>query len=67
VASIFTPKAGIVHEWRTSAAETITRIWEFIGKIIRLSTSINRNPLFSNSIVGIMYESNSIFLKSEYS
>lgn len=67
VASIFTPKDGTVHECKTSAAETIIRTCVLIGKTIRLSTSSNRNMFLSSSFVGIMYESNSIFLKSEYS
>lgn len=67
VPSTFTPNAGIVHEWITSAAVTKIRIWEFIGKIVRLSTSNNRNSFIFRLFVGIIYESNSIFLKSEYS
>ena len=67
VASILIPKAGIVQEWRTSAAVTSIRIWLLIGRIIRLSTSRRRNELESNSLLGVMYESNSILEKSEYS
>jgi len=54
VASIFTPKAGIVHEWRTSAAVTKIRICLLTGKIIRLSTSNRRNPFIESSFVGII-------------
>lgn len=57
-ASTLTPKAGTVHEWMTSAAETRTRIWVFIGKTVRLSTSSTRNPESSSSLEGIIYESN---------
>ena len=49
MASTLTPKAGTVHEWITSAAETNTRICVFIGKIVRLSTSISRNLYLSDS------------------
>ena len=66
-ASIFTPSEGIVHEWRTSAAETKIRIWLLIGKIIRLSTSNSRKESKVMSLAEIMYESNSTLLKSEYS
>lgn len=43
IASIFFPKDGIAHEWITSEDETIIRSWVFIGIIILLSTSSNRN------------------------
>merc|ERR1712174_105039 len=33
----FTPRAGTVHEWITSAAETKTRTSTFIGRTTRLS------------------------------
>lgn len=66
-ASILIPKAGTAHEWITSAAVTSNRICEFIGKTVRLSTSSNRNLLFSISLTGVMYESNSRSWKSEYS
>ena len=66
-ASALIPILGIVHEWRTSAAEISVRIWEFIGTTVRLSTSRRRINDFSPSLDGIMYESNSILLKSEYS
>ena len=42
LASTFTLKAGIVQEWITSVAVIKIRIWLFIGKIIRLSTSRRR-------------------------
>lgn len=67
VASFFTPKLGIVHEWITSNDEMSIRIWVFMGNTNLLSTSNNRNSLFSSSNDGFIYESNSIFLKSEYS
>lgn len=58
---------GTVQECRTSAAVIKVRTWEFIGTTLRLSTSKSRNILFSISLDGIMYESNSTLLKSEYS
>jgi hypothetical protein len=42
--------AGGSVEWRTSAADTKIRIWLFIGKIIRLSTSNNRKELLFISL-----------------
>lgn len=65
VASILIPNDGIVHECNTSAADTRIRICVFMGKIIRLSTSNNRNSLLLFN--GFIYESNSKLLKSEYS
>lgn len=65
-ASILTPKQGIVHEWITSLDEINIRIWVFIGIEIRLSTS-KRRKLSGKSELEIIYESNLIFLKSEYS
>ena len=67
LASILTLKAGIVHEWITSAAVTIIRICELNGNTVRLSTSSNRKFEGFISSIGIIYESNSKFLKSEYS
>src|SRR5215470_10551484 len=67
VASVFTPSLGIVHECSTSAAVTISRIGEFIGRTTRLSVSSSRNVLACCSSCGVMYESNSSFVKSEYS
>lgn len=68
VASALTPKDGIVHEWSTSMAVINIRIWELNGMTERLSTSSKR-ILFNevSSLFGIIYESNSILLKSEYS
>jgi hypothetical protein len=65
VASVFTPNLGTVQECRTSAAVTIIRIGEFIGRTIRLSVSSRRKV--SGCCSCVMYESNSIFVKSEYS
>jgi len=65
VASVFTPSLGTVHECSTSAAVTIIRVGEFIGSTIRLSVSRRRNVSVCCSCV--MYESNSSFVKSEYS
>lgn len=42
VASIFIPRAGIVHAWRTSAAVTNIRVWILNGKIMLLSVSNKR-------------------------
>ena len=67
MASDFTPNLGIVHECSTSAAVTISRIGEFIGSTTRLSVSSSRNVLDCCSSCGVMYESNSSFVKSEYS
>ena len=39
----------------------------FTGSTVRLSTSRSRNCPGSRSLVGVMYESNSISVKSEYS
>ncbi len=41
-ASTFTPNAGTVHAWITSAAVIRLRISVIIGRIVRLSTSSNR-------------------------
>lgn len=67
VASILIPREGIPHECKTSAAVTSMRTCVLKGKIVRLSVSINRKFFFNNSFIGIMYESNSKLLKSEYS
>lgn len=53
-ASAFTPKAGTVHAWRTSAAEISTRIWVIRGITVRLSTSRRRIELFVISDSGII-------------
>jgi hypothetical protein len=67
VASDFTPSLGTVHACSTSAAVTISRIGEFIGSTTRLSVSNSRNVLSCESSCCVMYESNSSFVKSEYS
>jgi len=67
VASAFSPMAGMAHEWSTSAAVIKTRMSVLIGKITRLSTSNRRKLFFFISLIGIMYESNSVGTKSEYS
>lgn len=66
-ASTLIPIEGIVHEWITSAAETNKRIWVLKGMTVRLSTSRRRKSSFLISADGIMYASNSILGKSEYS
>lgn len=67
MASILTPSLGIVHEWITSAAVTNIRTSRFIGTTSRLSTSSSRYSPVCSSSVGTIYESNSMFMKSEYS
>lgn len=67
MASTFTPKDGTVQEWITSVEDTITRVLVFIGKIKWWSVSNNRNCPKINSFEGVIYESNSTFMKSEYS
>lgn len=54
VASILTPKEGIVQEWITSAEVTNKRIWELKGTIIRLSTSKSRKLKEFISLIGII-------------
>lgn len=58
MASVLTPMEGIVHECKTSSAETSMRIRDFVGIIIRLSTSSRRSDPFVRSNSGVMYESN---------
>lgn len=67
VASIFKPTDGIVQEWITSVDEINIRIIDLYGIIIWLSVSKSRISLMLNSVGVFIYESNSIFLKSEYS
>lgn len=57
----------MVQEWITSVDVTIIRIWLFIGRIIRLSTSNKRKLFELRFFISIIYELNSISLKSEYS
>jgi len=65
IASILIANLGIVHEWITSSDEISNRILILNGIIVLLSTSINRK--FSLFKLLIMYDSNSILEKSEYS
>ena len=67
IASVFTPRLGTAHEWRTSSAVTITRIVDSVGTMTRWSTSSSRKCPSGRSVVGVMYESNVRFLKSVYS
>lgn len=53
-ASTLTPKDGIVQEWITSVAVTKIRIWLFMGKIIRLSTSKRRKLFKGSSLLAII-------------
>lgn len=63
-ASALTPKDGTVQECRTSADEINIRTWVWTGTTVRLSTSRSRNMLSVNSLVGIIYASNSRFVPS---
>lgn len=65
IASILIARLGIVHEWITSSDEINSRILNLNGRIVLLSTSIKRK-LFLFILFNI-YDSNSIFEKSEYS
>lgn len=56
-ASIFTPKAGIVQECRTSSEVTTTRAGTSIGTTIRWSVSSSRKCPGGKSCEGTMYES----------
>lgn len=67
VESILIPKDGTVQAWMTSIDVERTRIWSWKGSTHRLSTSNSRNSLISRVSVGIIKESNSIFLNSVYS
>lgn len=67
VASALIPKLGIAQECNTSAAVIKIRMSILIGKITRLSTSRSRNEFVFISLGGIIYESNSVKEKSEYS
>lgn len=62
VASILIPMAGMVQECSTSDDVVINRVWQLVGIGVELSTSKSRNVL-----VGDIYESNSMLLKSLYS
>jgi hypothetical protein len=66
-ASALIPILGTVQECKTSAAVIKVRIWEVIGTTVRLSTSNRRKIDVVPSLEGIIYASNSILLKSEYS
>jgi hypothetical protein len=67
MASVFTPSLGTVHECNTSAAVTIIRMGEFIGSTTRLYVSSSRNVFVCWSSCCTIHESNSSFVKSEYS
>lgn len=67
VESILIPKDGTVQAWMTSIDVVRIRIGKLNGRIHRLSTSRRRNSLVCSWLVGIIKESNSIFMKSEYS
>lgn len=66
-ASTLIPNAGTAQECKTSAAVTRIRVCVLKGIIKRLFTSNKRNEFKEISFVGIIYESNSILMKSEYS
>lgn len=67
VESILIPREGTVHAWITSMEVVRMRMGYLKGKIHRLSVSRRRNSLIFNWFEGIINESNSIFIKSEYS
>lgn len=67
IASALTPRTGTVHEWITSVAVVINRTCVFKGKIKLLSVSSSRGSFIFKSVCDIIYESNSISGKSEYS
>ena len=67
VVSVFTPSLGTIHQRNTSVAVTVIRIGEFIGSTTRLSVSSSRNVLICWSSCCTTYESNSRFVKSDYS
>lgn len=54
IASVFTPRVGIAHEWRTSLAVIMMRIGDSMGITTRWSTSSSRKCPFGRSVVGIM-------------
>jgi hypothetical protein len=67
VASVFTASLGTVQECNMSVAVTIIQIGEFIGSTVRLSLSSSRNGFVCWSACFTVYESNSSFVKPEYS
>lgn len=67
VESILIPKEGTVQAWITSIEVVKIRIGKLNGRMHRLSTSKRRNSLSFNWSVGIIKESNSMLIKSEYS
>lgn len=54
IASVFTPRVGTAHEWRTSPAVIMTRMGDSIGMTTRLSTSSSRKWPGGSSDVGII-------------
>lgn len=54
IASVFRPREGTAHEWRTSSEEISIRIVVSMGKTTRLSTSRRRRSPAFKSEVGIM-------------
>lgn len=54
MASVFRPKEGTAHEWRTSSEEISIRTVSSIGRTIRLSTSSSRVWPGERSDRGIM-------------
>lgn len=65
IASILILSLGMVQEWITSSEEINRRILNLNGIIVLLSTSINRKFILFKLL--IIYDSNSMLLKSEYS
>lgn len=54
IASVFTPRVGIAHEWRTSLAVMMMRMGDSIGITTRWSTSSSRKCPCGSSAVGII-------------
>lgn len=67
IASTFTPRDGIAQEWITSAAVINMRTSRPIGSTTRLSVSSRRYSPILRSEIGVIYESISTDMKSEYS
>jgi hypothetical protein len=54
IASVFSPRDGTAHEWRTSSEEINMRMVVSIGRTTRLSTSRRRRSPAFRSCVGII-------------
>lgn len=65
--SILIPREGTVQEWITSIEVVKIRVEILKGRMSRLSTSKSRNSFIFNDCSGIIKESNSTLVRSEYS